>query len=217
MVTEELIQREYTEATTKYKKLFPPHREGKDWKICGYFDVIDSDGHCWDTYGIHITIPPNYPYELPSLTETTCKITRHEDWHNINGVCCLSTTAVIFASLGGKITLVKWLDRFVHDFLANHIIKLRDEKYAKGEYPHGVEGIIHGYKEIFNVQSISEIVLILRMICKISEERNTLDLIPQTTYQGIPYYVLYNDMLQIKTFIARSCAITKSIKKPLPV
>lgn len=165
MVSEQLIRDEYQRVAEKYKKLKPPERYGRGWKIDGLFDVVDSNGHVWDTYGIRILLPINFPYELPILIETSGKVERHEDWHNVDGACCLATYAMMYKELGVPISLVKWLDRFVHDFLANHVIRLKDGAYPKGEYAHGTEGILAGYKEIFELNTNEAVLNRLRLIC----------------------------------------------------
>jgi hypothetical protein len=151
MVTEEYILKEFEIISTKYDKLQSPVKSETDWIISGEFDIIDSNGYCWETYGIKIILPAKYPYALPILIETSDKIEKHEDWHNIGGICCLSTEAIMFRELGLPISLLSWLDRFVFDFLANHVIKKREKEYAKGEFSHGTKGTVEGYYEIFNV------------------------------------------------------------------
>lgn len=168
MVSEQLIRDEYLQAAGKYKKLKPPVKRGNGWSIDGHFDVVDSDGHVWDTYGIRILLPENFPYDLPVLIETSGKIERSADWHNV-GFCCVATYAVMFRELGTPISLLKWLDRFVHDFLANHVIRLCDNEYPKGEYEHGTQGIIDGYKEIFSLGSDEDVLLRLRQLCRLSK------------------------------------------------
>lgn len=168
MVAKELIHSEFEELCTKYKKLLPPEKFNNYWKIDGEFDVIDADGYKWDTYSIRIIIPDGFPFELPILMETSGKIEQTADWHNINGVCCLATNAIIYNALGTPISLLKWMNRFVHDFLSNHVIKLNDKCYATGEYPHYEEGILVGYKEIFGLVTDNEVVQRLKLICGIT-------------------------------------------------
>lgn len=165
MATKELIFREYEELCTKYKKLRPPEKLNDGWKIEGEFDVKDANGYNWDTYAIRIVIPAGFPDELPELIETSKKIKQTAEWHNSGGECCLATHAKIFNELGTPISLLKWMDRFVHDYLANHVIKFREKSYAKGEYPHGEEGMIVGYKEIFNLSTAEEVLERLNFLC----------------------------------------------------
>lgn len=218
MVTKELIYREFDELCTKYKKLLPPEKLNEGWKIDGEFDVVDADGHKWDTYGISILVPPGFPYDLPALLETSKKIEPTAEWHNSNGVCCLATNAIIYNKLGTPISLLKWMNRFVHDYLANHVIKLRENNYAKGEYPHGEEGMLVGYKEIFGLDSDVEVIHRLKLICGVAslgrnevcfcnsgkKYKRCFLLNPAEHFHNIPITLLNNERIQIASWLNRS-------------
>jgi hypothetical protein len=165
MVTEELIRQEYNEANIKYRKLLPPEKVGGGFVLKGSIDVVDDDGGYWDNYEVSILVSSNYPMELPILLETGKKIERHEDWHNREGICCLSTNAKMYSVLGKNITLFNWLEKFAHPFLANHVYRIKTGNYANKEFDHGTEGIIQGYCEIFNVKTEIEVVERLELIC----------------------------------------------------
>lgn len=218
MVTKELIYDEYDELCTKYKKLLPPMEVKSGWwKIDGEFDVIDADGHKWETYGISILVSPKFPYDLPCLIETSNKIEHSVEWHNDYGFCCLATKAIIYNDLGSPISLLKWMDRFVHDFLANHVVKVLDKNYPKGEYPHYEEGMIVGYKEIFGLNTDSEVMRRLKLLCGIlSLGRNEMCfcgsgkkykrcflLKPQEHYNNIPVSVLNEERIQIANWLKK--------------
>jgi hypothetical protein len=215
MVTKELIYSEYEALCTKYKKLLPPEKLNDGWKIEGEFDVVGADGYRWDTYGIRILIPPGFPYDLPILMETSKKIEPTLEFHNSKGFCCLATHAIIYNALGTPISLLKWMNRFVHDFLANHVIKIRDKSYAKGEYPHYEEGMIVGYKEIFGLATDAEVLQRLKLICGVvSIGRNTrcfcgndknykrcFLLNPKGHYHNIPISVLNKERIEIDNYL----------------
>ncbi|XVJ67829.1 MAG: hypothetical protein HEQ40_17220 [Lacibacter sp.] len=217
MVTKELVYQEYEELCTKYKKLLPPQKLNNGWKIDGEFDVVDSDGYNWATYAITIEIPEGFPFELPILKETRGEIEPTPDWHNNNGICCLATNAIIYKELGTPISLLKWMNRFVHDYLANHVIKLKDNTYPNGEYPHGEEGMIVGYKEIFGLETESEVMNRLNLICKnVSLGRNEkcfcnsgkkykrcFLLNPKEHYYNIPINVLNTEREQILKWLMK--------------
>lgn len=169
MVTEKLIHQEYNDAYAKYNKLLPPEKVGEGFVLKGSIDVVDVDGGYWDTYDVSILIPGGYPLELPILFETSKKIERHEDWHNRDGICCLSTNAKMFSVLGKNINLFNWLEKFAHPFLANHVFRIKTGYYANNEFDHGTEGIIQGYCEIFNVTSVIEVIERLKLICGIKK------------------------------------------------
>lgn len=159
MEFKELIIKEYIEAKEYYPKLNPPikNKEGL-WEIRGDFDVLGGDGYCWATYSIKIVIPKTYPYEVPLLIETSNKIEKSTDWHNKDGVCCTSTNAKIFHTIGAPINLKKWLQVFVHSYFANHVVRLKEGRYPIGEYSHFEEGILEAYFEIFNTDSKNEVL-----------------------------------------------------------
>lgn len=169
MVTKELIQQEFIDSSAKYQKLLPPERLGNGFVIKGSIDVIDDNDQYWDTYDVNILIPECYPLELPILVETSTKIERHEDWHNRGGICCLSTTAKMYSILGKDLTLFNWLEKFVHPFLANHVYRIKTGHYANKEFNHGALGIVQGYCEIFNVESIFEVIEKLKLICGVKK------------------------------------------------
>lgn len=218
MVTEAYILKEYEIISSKYVKLNRPVRTNDIWVITGFFDVIDADGYCWDTYGIKIVIPPDFPLKLPTLVETTGKIKHDISWHNVQGVCCLSTEAIMYKTLGTPISLLKWLDRFVHDFLANHVIKVKENNYAQGEFSHGTDGVIEGYKEIFGTSDVNQVVKKMNEItCKLRIRRNLkcfcgsgkkfkhcYDASPYThTFENIPIPLIEKDLIEIRRHIRR--------------
>lgn len=220
MVTKELVYREFEELCTKYKKLLPPEKLNDGWKIEGEFDVVGTDGHKWDTYGIRILIPPGFPYDLPTLMETSKKIEPTPEFHNSNGFCCLATHAIIYNALGTPISLLKWMNRFVHDFLANHVIKLKDKDYAKGEYPHYEEGMIVGYKEIFGLNTAEEVMKRLKLLCGVSslgrnapcfcgcgkKYKRCFLINPKEHYHNVPISLLNNERVQIANWLKNNPA-----------
>jgi len=211
MVTQELIQQEYNDACVKYDKLLPPKKKGDGFVISGSIDVVDGDGGYWDTYDVNIIIPKNYPFELPFLIETSKKIIRHEDWHNRDGVCCLSTNAKMFSTLGRDISLFNWLEKFAHPFLANHVYKIKTGNYANNEFDHGTRGIVQGYCEIFNLISAQEVAHRLHLIlgtkrlgrndpcfCKSGKKYKKCYIVDTSKhYLNIPLDALRKDLIEI--------------------
>ena len=214
MVSEELIHQEYNDARLKYNNLLPPEKVGEGFVIKGNIDVVDGDGGYWDTYEVNVLIPKSYPLELPILIETSKKIERHEDWHNRDGICCLSTNAKMYSVLGKDITLLNWLEKFAHPFLANHVFRIKTGNYANNEFAHGTEGIIQGYRELFNITSPYEVINILQLICGIKKlDRNDpcfcnndkkykrCFLVDQKShYLNIPYENIKRDLIEIMKY-----------------
>jgi len=164
LATEELIRSQYSAAVLKYPKLAEPQHIATGWLVAGSIDVIDDEGGYWDTYDVQIIIPDTYPIELPEVMEVGGKIKQSPDWHNTI-YCCLTTKAIMFAEMRGEVTLEKWLTNYVHKYLGNHVLKLKTGDYASGEFEHGTDGIIHGYKVLFNTDSTIEVQQILKALC----------------------------------------------------
>ncbi len=153
------------EAKTKYPKLTELTDAGKFYRVNGSIDVVDDEGGCWDTYDVAILIPLNYPDSLPLLIETSHKIKRDSNWHiNKEGECCLSTNAKMYYDLKGKITLLNWLDKFAHPYLANHVYKIKTGSYANEEFSHGDAGVFEGWKKIFQTEDRNQILLYLKQM-----------------------------------------------------
>jgi len=166
MVREELINSQFEIAKQRFPKLHQPVRIGELWEISGAIDVIDDEGSLWDTYDIKITIPKNYPAEIFELQETGNKIKKDVGWHNGRS-CCVSTNATIFSTLGEDLSLLNWLVKFAHPFLANHIVKKETGAYAGGEFPHYIDGTIVGYEKLFDLQGALMVYNKLKILCSV--------------------------------------------------
>lgn len=215
MVKEEFINDQYLQAKSKFPKILPPQKIGKDWEIAGHIDIIDDEDSYWDTFEVKILIPENFPEELFKLHETGNRIPKTLEWHN-NISCCLSTNAIIYHILGEDISLLNWLVRFGHPFLANYILKTKTMEYANGEFAHYTPGIVEGYQKLFNLHGNAEVVEKLSILCSVLRRgRNkpcfcgsgrkfkTCYLKSPFThkYLNIPYTILEKDLFEIRTQI----------------
>ena len=212
MVSEEEIIKQYNEALCKFPKLERPTRVNQDWEINGEIDVIDDEGSFWDTYKVKIIIPHHFPLSLFQLHEVGGKIPKQIDWHN-SLYCCVSTNARIYHVLGEECTLLNWLDKFAHPYLANHIVRKITKEYASGEFAHGAAGIVQDYEMLFKVKGEHAVCKKLKAICILTKcSRNeacfcgsgkkikNCFLKNQIThkYMGIPFNQLCEDLAEIK-------------------
>lgn len=210
MVSEEIVLSQYEEAKHRFPKLLQPKRVGDNWEIEGSLDVIDDEGSFWDTYDVKIIVPNRFPDQLFEFQETGKKIPKGPEWHN-NDSCCLSTNAVMFSEMLGNVTLLNWLNRFVHPFLANHVFKLKTGQYANEEFDHGDAGIIQGYYKVFRTNDLSIVLEKLKFItgtkslgrndpcfCSSGKKYKHCFLIdPRKHSPGIPISILQSDLNQI--------------------
>lgn len=215
MVSEEIINEQYDTALKEFPKLNRPERVGELWEIKGSIDVIDDEGGYWETYDIKIFVPKKYPEELFFLLETGGKIKKNRDWHNLFG-CCLSTEAVIYSVLGNDLSLLNWLKKFAHPFLANHVYKKETGDYANGEFLHETPGIIQGYEQLFGVKGYNEVYLKLKQLCNVlklgrndpcfcgsgKKFKNCFLKKPFAhRYLNIPYNVMEKNLHEIKDYL----------------
>ena len=143
MVSEEEVIKQYNEALCKFPKLERPTRVNQDWEII---------------------IPHHFPLSLFQLHEVGGKIPKQIDWHN-SLYCCVSTNARIYHVLGEECTLLNWLDKFAHPYLANHIVRKITKEYASGEFAHGAAGIVQDYEMLFKVKGEHAVCKKLKAIC----------------------------------------------------
>lgn len=212
MVSEELIISQYESAKEKFPKLNQPDRVGEIWEITGAIDVIDDENNPWATYAVKIIVPKKYPEELFQLQETGGQIPKKADWHNSNS-CCVSTTAIIYSVLGEDLSLLNWLVKFAHPYLANHIYKVKTGEYAGGEFLHATDGTIQGYEKLFGLKGVKEVYLKLKMVCSVLQKgrndkcfcgsgkkfKNCYLLSPFThKFSGVPYSLLQSDFEEIR-------------------
>lgn len=210
MVSEQVIYSQYELAKIKFPKLRQPTLVDEVWIIDGSIDVIDDEGHCWDSFDVKITVPADYPDRLFELEETGGRIPKTPDWHNSNS-CCLSTTATMFYEMTTDLTLTNWLEKFAHLFLANSLYKLKTGHYANEEFEHGTPGIIQGYSKFFKTNDASAIVEKLELItggrtlernakcfCDSGQKYKKCFLMDSKSHHmGIPISVLKTDLAEI--------------------
>lgn len=217
MVLGEIINCQFEIAKQRFPKLHQPVKVGEHWEILGAIDVIDDQGSLWDTYEVKIIVPKNYPEELFELQETGDKIPKDPNWHNGKS-CCLSTDAIIYSTLGDELTILNWLVKFAHPFLANHIVKKETGKYAGGEFPHNIEGTIVGYENLLELKGAKEVYLNLKMICSVLQTGRNHQcfcgsgkkfkkcyLVSSFTHKfsGIPYSLLLKDLKEIGIYLMK--------------
>jgi hypothetical protein len=122
--------------------------------------------------------------------------------------------AVMFTEMAGCVTLVNWLEKFAHPFLANHVYRVRTGHYANEEYDHGTGGIIQGYFKVFKTNDVTTVVDKLKVLLGVKKiRRNDLCycdsgkkykkcfLVNRDRHShGIPDTVMQNDLKQILTY-----------------
>ena len=124
--------------------------------------ILEGSLHCYvkgyedmyDVFNVAITIPLNFPWQLPTVVEKDCKIKRTVEYHmDKNGVCCLGTKIALLDYMhSNKIeTFCQFLEQIIiiHFFQVKHFLT-KGEWLEKPE-GHYTPGLIDSYKRIFNM------------------------------------------------------------------
>ncbi len=207
----ELIYQHYQDAKIVYPGLYEPIQKDGQVLIEGTIDIIDRNKSNWGTYEVRIVVPEKYPTRAPTLFETGGQINRTSDWHiNPDGSCCIAPTAKIYLTLADEITILKWIDKLVIPYLANHILKTQTGKYADIEYSHGSEGIREFYRKWFGNDDDTVILKMVKYITGVTAyNRNDKCFCGSgkkyknchwnlKEYCGVPIEIIKEDILYLK-------------------
>jgi hypothetical protein len=214
MVSYEVILKQYEVALPRFTKLQLPILINGEWTIDGSIDIIDLDGEYWDTFDVRITVPKSYPARLFELEETGERIPKTQEWHN-NVKCCLSTPAVMYSEMAGDLTLINWLDKFAHPYLANSLYKIKTGHYANEEFEHGTPGIIQGYQKVFRTSDVLVLIEQLELLtgskilernsrcfCNSGKKYKKCFLLNENSHRfGIPVSLLKSDLQEIRNYL----------------
>ena len=142
---------EINEAICKFKGL--KLIEGnKSLKLVGNIKInnVFNDVRIIEDFCVEITIPNEYPLEIPIIKEVGGKIDSIYHHINYNGTLCLATETEIKLEFNKGLTLIEWIERYVIPY---------------GERSHGMEGIFEFYKDLFEVDSKIQCINLLNYIC----------------------------------------------------
>lgn len=116
-----------------------------------------------DNYSIRIEIPSNYPKDMPLTKEIGGRIPYN--FHKLNNdYLCLEVPTKMKIMFMENPTLLFYIEKFVIEYLFSFSYKEKFGQLPYGERPHGCEGIIDYYKELFGVTDINCIVKFLQLL-----------------------------------------------------
>lgn len=151
-------------------KLF---EKDKQKSVCGEIDIFDAAGNYVDSFTIKVTVPRNYPHEFPLLFEISNKFEHIPDRHiNEDGSCCVCSLQESDLISQKGIAIKDFFLGYVIPYLANQLYFDSEEEWANGDYEHGVEGILQFYQEIFEMETIEEVINLLSFFNKQKMNRN---------------------------------------------
>jgi len=116
--------------------------------IQGSFAIADGEGII-DRFQIVIRLPDKFPDELPTLEEVGGRIPRHRARHvDPSGLACV-TVPEEWYFLSRDRSFEAFLEGPIRNFLVSQSTFEATGKWPFGERPHGFEGLVQGYGDLF--------------------------------------------------------------------
>lgn len=129
------------------------------------------------SYNLCISVPPNFPKDLPTVTEIGGKIPR-AGLHHVNrndGTLCLGSPMRLMAKLQEEPTLQGFSKNCIVPYLYAMTATLQyDRRFPFGELPHGTPGELADYQTLLNLNSKTEVPHAINCILKKKRIANKL-------------------------------------------
>ena len=120
-----------------------------------------------DTFALEITVPSDYPSEIPIVIETGGRIPRDREFHaHPDGPLCLDVPLELRKMFQEGGTLLGFVKHSIVNFLYSHCFKETYGKMPFGEWSHGGKGIAEYYRTGFRVKGDKSVVLLLNALAE---------------------------------------------------
>lgn len=137
--------------------------------VTGTFPVLGRDGRVPDRYSVSITLPANYPKDLPVVREVGGRIPWKPDSHvNADGTACVMLPDDRWRCFPEGAPFVQFLDGPVHDFFLGQSLVALGEKWPFGQWSHGREGVYEYYQWLLGTEDPATIGRYLRVLAKLN-------------------------------------------------
>jgi len=128
------------------------------------------------SYELLIEVPKDFPNGLPKVFETDNEIPREPSYHvNADGSICLATPLRMLRFLKREPSLDRFVEQFVLPYLYGVALKTRHGgEMPFGELPHGSDGLLEDYKNLFGVKDDQSVVRYLECLTLNKRRANRL-------------------------------------------
>lgn len=119
-----------------------------------------------DYFMLEISIPCNYPEDLPIVKETEHKIPRDRKHHvNYDGSLCLGSPIRLLMKIHDHPALTNFAENCLVPYLCAVSHKLKNGgTFIYGELRHGSDGIVDDYKDLLGLQTESQVIKALKLL-----------------------------------------------------
>jgi hypothetical protein len=155
MVDQGLLQKEFEEVLRKYPDLTLLDGGNNSWKIYGnlHFRASLDGEEIEDVFSVLITIPDNYPSEIPTVQELDGRIPK--DFHtSYDNTLCLGTPLLVNIRFHERPNLLGFIEACLIEYFYGYIYYQLHGVLPAGEFSHGPQGILEHYQELFETQDI---------------------------------------------------------------
>ena len=118
-----------------------------------------------DDYEVEIIIPKDYPATPPKAKEIGGKIPKNFHLNN-DGTLCLGVPIEVKRKFYKKRSLLGFVEVLLIPFLYSHRFEEIHREMPYGELPHGIEGILKYYKELFGVDDDYAVLVFLKILAE---------------------------------------------------
>lgn len=126
---------------------------------------VEMDGRqVEDSYQIDVSIPPDYPWSVPAVKEVGGRIPSNFHTYSDSGALCLGAPLAVKIDFAKHRSLLGYIREQLVPYLFSHSFKERYGKMPFGELPHGGEGILQYYKELFGLQNVGAVLGLLGIL-----------------------------------------------------
>jgi hypothetical protein len=157
------IEDEVLEVRREYPYLIF-QKKAKEYILYGTIFIRNND--IKDKYELEISIPGDYPKEIPTVKEVEGKIPKN--FHcNRDSTLCLETPLKIYKTFRKCETLKNFIDKLIVPYLYSFsYYKKHDGNLPYGEHKHGAEGILDDYKIEFGVNKNFKALKLLQILAE---------------------------------------------------
>ena len=139
---------------------------------------VEFEGHprVSDSYSLRISIPKDFPRDVPTVTEQGGRIPRVAAYHvSGDGTLCLGSRIRLMARLQAEPTVQGFSRNCIVPYLYAMTMKLdHGRDFIFGELSHGLRGEIDDYKELLELRRNDEVPQALRCLLKKKRLANKL-------------------------------------------
>jgi len=172
-----LVERQFRELAAAHTGFKLTNHEDGSFLISGNFrlDAEYNDITIVDTFALEISVPRDFPAQIPIVMETGGRIPRGADSHvNPDGSLCLNVPLELRKMFYESGTLLEFVNKSVVEFLYGFAYREKHGKLPYGEWSHYGEGLLEYYKELFNVEEDVLVVGLLRILVDNDFQRQML-------------------------------------------